>query len=99
MIRRSAQSRRLNRRMMATSPRGNEPSRSQFASKTMTGDQTRDGAGSPPCFLHELNADGTPGLDPVQARDVARWRKAERERLIAARLKLTLEFRAAQASA
>lgn len=63
----------------------------------MTGDE--DGAGSPPCFLHELNADGTPRVDPVQARDVARWRKAERERLIAARLKLTMEYRAAQASA
>lgn len=33
--------------------------------------------------------------DPAVARDVARWRKAERERLIAARLALPVEVRAA----
>ncbi len=38
---------------------------------------------SPPCFLHELD----PGYaDPQQRIDVMRWRKAERERLIAARI-------------
>jgi len=38
---------------------------------------------SPPCFLHELD----PGyVDPQQRIDVMRWRKAERERLIAARI-------------
>ena len=58
-----------------------------------------DGGGSPPCFLHELKADGTPGVDQKQALDVARWRKAERERLIAARLELTSGYRAAQAFA
>jgi len=42
---------------------------------------------SPPCYMHELDPLYA-GLttDPAQASDVARWRKAQRERLIAARL-------------
>ncbi len=40
-----------------------------------------DSGGSAPCFLHELGPDGAP-LDARQASDVARWRKAERARLI-----------------
>ena len=52
-----------------------------------------DTAGSPACFLHELDADGRVGVDRQQARDVARWRKAERARLLAVRLKLTQEYR------
>lgn len=55
-----------------------------------------ENAGSPPCFMHELGPDGAPGVDPQQATDVARWRKAERERLITARLALSAEYRAAQ---
>ena len=51
---------------------------------------------SPACLLHELGPDGTPRVDPQQARDVARWRKVERERLIAARMALPAEYRAAQ---
>ena len=35
-------------------------------------------------------------MDPEQARDVARWRKVERERLIAARCALTEEYRREQ---
>jgi 5,10-methenyltetrahydrofolate synthetase len=35
----------------------------------------------------------------VSDRDVARWRKAERERLLAARLALSAEFRASQTAA
>ncbi|HEX4153832.1 MAG TPA: 5-formyltetrahydrofolate cyclo-ligase [Steroidobacteraceae bacterium] len=58
-----------------------------------------DDAGSPPCFLHELDSDGVPRVDPQQAVDVARWRKAERERLIAIRLELSAEYRAEQTSA
>lgn len=54
---------------------------------------------SPPCLLHELDADGAPVVDAEQARDVARWRKVERERLIAAREALAPEYRAAQAAA
>lgn len=51
---------------------------------------------SSPCMLHDLGPDGAPRVDPQQATDVARWRKAERERLICARMALTSEIRAAQ---
>jgi 5-formyltetrahydrofolate cyclo-ligase len=51
-----------------------------------------DTPGSPACFLHDLDADGRI-VDRQQARDVARWRKAERARLLAVRLKLTQEYR------
>lgn len=57
---------------------------------------------SPPCFLHELSAEdgGVPGArDAVQARDVARWRKAERARLLADRAALSVEMRKAAAQA
>ncbi|HEY2340303.1 MAG TPA: 5-formyltetrahydrofolate cyclo-ligase [Steroidobacteraceae bacterium] len=54
--------------------------------------------GSPPCFLHELGPDGTP-VDPQQARDVARWRKAERLRLIELRSALPAEDRALHTAA
>ena len=53
---------------------------------------------SSPCMQHELQADGTPSVDPEQARDVARWRKAERERLIKARLLLPEPVRMKQAA-
>jgi 5-formyltetrahydrofolate cyclo-ligase len=52
-----------------------------------------DAPGSPACFLHELDADGRVAVDAQQARDVARWRKAERARLLAVRMKLTQEYR------
>src|SRR6185312_11151331 len=55
--------------------------------------------GSSPCLLHELTADGKSVVDPQQARDVAQWRKVERERLIAARLALDAHSRAAQTKA
>ncbi|MGE3711296.1 MAG: 5-formyltetrahydrofolate cyclo-ligase, partial [Hyphomicrobiaceae bacterium] len=49
---------------------------------------------SPPCFMHELDpAYGHLVHDAVQARDVSRWRKAERERLIAARLAIPMADR------
>jgi 5,10-methenyltetrahydrofolate synthetase len=68
---------------------------------TVTGDETDEGmnAGSSPCLLHELDPDGRPRADPVQARDVARWRKAERERLIATRSAFAQEKRAEHAIA
>jgi len=53
---------------------------------------------SSPCMQHELQADGTPCVDPEQARDVARWRKAERERLITARCLLAERDRMEQAA-
>lgn len=48
---------------------------------------------SPPCYLHELaeSGDGFAPVDPQAAIDVARWRKAERQRLIAARMALPQE--------
>ncbi|HVN45005.1 MAG TPA: 5-formyltetrahydrofolate cyclo-ligase [Steroidobacteraceae bacterium] len=57
-----------------------------------------DEGGSSPCFLHELGPDGAP-LDRQQARDVARWRKAERQRLIALRCALPAEERALHTAA
>jgi 5-formyltetrahydrofolate cyclo-ligase len=54
--------------------------------------------GEPPCFLHELGPNGAP-LDPQQARDVTRWRKVERERLIALRSALPAGERAQHTAA
>ncbi|TPK49788.1 5-formyltetrahydrofolate cyclo-ligase [Mesorhizobium sp. B2-5-4] len=48
---------------------------------------------SPPCFLHELDPAFQPPLSDWT--DVRRWRKAERERLIAARLAVSAEARTA----
>jgi 5-formyltetrahydrofolate cyclo-ligase len=63
-------------------------------------DDADDGVGGePPCFLHEVGPNGVVCPDPRQGRDVARWRKSERERLISARLGLSAEYRAAQTSA
>jgi 5,10-methenyltetrahydrofolate synthetase len=63
------------------------------ASRSAMSDETGDYA-SPPCFAHEIEgeyATGRPALtDPAE---VARWRKAERERLIAARLAVPAEER------
>lgn len=53
------------------------------------------GYASPPCFAHELD-DGVvidAGVAPEQAGDVARWRKGERERLIARRLDMSANDR------
>ncbi|MAZ18047.1 MAG: 5-formyltetrahydrofolate cyclo-ligase [Ahrensia sp.] len=51
---------------------------------------------SPPCMAHEL-ADGQDGsffvVDEEQRRDVARWRKSDRERLIARRLAFSADDR------
>jgi len=54
---------------------------------------------SSPCMVHEVTPDGTRWADPEQSRDVARWRKAERERLLGARIALTEEYRSEQALA
>ncbi len=51
---------------------------------------------SPPCSMHELDSEnGGLSPDPAQMRDVAVWRKAERERLIAARLAVPVAVREA----
>jgi 5-formyltetrahydrofolate cyclo-ligase len=58
-----------------------------------------DGAESPsrpassPCLAADLDSRGDVAADPVQARDVARWRKAERERLIWLRMSLPADER------
>ena len=57
-----------------------------------------EAGGSPPCFLHEIGADGAP-VDAQQASDVARWRKAERSRLIALHCALPPEDRALHTAA
>ena len=66
-------------------------------SRNSTCEDGEDGPGqfaSPPCFMHELDPSylGMP-VDPQLARDVARWRKCERERLIAARLAMPVDER------
>lgn len=49
---------------------------------------------SPPCFMHELSADYQPRFERSNAwADVARWRKAERSRLIAMRLAMSVDER------
>lgn len=55
----------------------------------------RSGFSSPPCFAAEVAPEYFDPLatDPEQARDVARWRKAERARLRAARLDLPVTER------
>jgi 5-formyltetrahydrofolate cyclo-ligase len=52
-------------------------------------------AGSPPCFAHEL-VGGQP-VDPATARDVARFRKAERARLLGLRRAMPVAEARAQA--
>lgn len=52
---------------------------------------------SPPCYMHEIDPAYGGLVDPGQTRDVARWRKGERERLISARLALSIEERTAHA--
>jgi 5-formyltetrahydrofolate cyclo-ligase len=51
---------------------------------------------SPPCLAQEVDPDF---VDPDQARDVARWRSAERKRLLAERAQLPVETRQLAAQA
>jgi 5,10-methenyltetrahydrofolate synthetase len=49
---------------------------------------------SPPCFMHELGPDGVQAVLKADGwADVARWRKAERQRLIDTRLALSVQER------
>lgn len=64
----------------------------------MSADENEAGTGyaSPPCFMHEIDpAYGGTDPDARQAGDVKRWRKAERERLIAERLAMKSDVRRA----
>jgi len=56
---------------------------------------------SPPCLAGEVAPDyfDPLGVDPEQARDVARWRRAERARLRAERQALSVEARGAASNA
>lgn len=57
----------------------------------------RQGYSSPPCMMHlvdpETGAVVPAAADPEEARDLKRWRKAERERLLAVRLAIPVEQR------
>ncbi|WP_339745870.1 5-formyltetrahydrofolate cyclo-ligase [uncultured Maricaulis sp.] len=59
------------------------------------------GYASPPCLAHEIDPAyaGFAAVDPQQALDVARWRKAERTRLLAERAALSVATRQAAALA
>ena len=59
------------------------------------------GYASPPCFAHEVDPAyvDPAAVDPRQASDVARWRKAERERLRSERAVLPVAERARVAEA
>lgn len=61
----------------------------------------RSGFSSPPCFAADIAPDYFDPLavDPEQARDVARWRKAERERLRDLRMALSASERRASGEA
>jgi 5-formyltetrahydrofolate cyclo-ligase len=58
-------------------------------------ERERGAYASPPCFMHELQPEFRPDAAQQMPAEVRRWRKAERERLIAARLELSAETRAA----
>ncbi len=64
-------------------------------------EDTTDGGtfSSPPCFMHEIDpAYFGLVMDPGTWRDVQRWRKAQRERLIAARMALSVAERTEHAA-
>ena len=67
----------------------------------MAGPDDEAGSGqyvSPPCFMHELQPGFRPADGDGQVRsDVMRWRKAERQRLIASRLEIPAADRAEMA--
>ena len=67
----------------------------------MSSDDARGGYASPPCLAHEIDpAYFDPlAVDPQQASDVARWRKAERRRLRSERAALSVSQRADAARA
>ncbi len=70
-------------------------------SKTPRGSVTPGRYASPPCLACEIAPDYFDPLavDPEQARDVARWRKAERARLLAQRRMLGTTARRAASAA
>jgi 5,10-methenyltetrahydrofolate synthetase len=67
----------------------------------MAGTDAKGSFASPPCLAGEVAPDyfDPMAVDPDQARDVARWRKAERARLRTERQALSVEDRAAAGAA
>jgi len=67
----------------------------------MTRDDHPRSYASPPCYAREVDPSyfDPRGSDPQQALDVGRWRKAERQRLRAARLAVSVEDRSMMATA
>ena len=65
----------------------------------MSGDEDTGPGGyaSPPCLAHEIDPTyfDPAAVDPQQAADVARWRKAERPRLLEERAALPVAAREA----
>lgn len=60
----------------------------------MSDDDPAGSYASPPCYMHEVDP-AYFGLSPQSTgADVARWRKAERKRLLAQRLEMSAETRA-----
>lgn len=64
-------------------------------------EQGPQGYASPPCLAHEIDPAylDPSGVDARQATDVARWRKAERTRLLNDRAALSVEHRKSAAQA
>ncbi len=60
----------------------------------MSDDPEKPAYASPPCFMHELEA-GFTHAPPAPDPEVMRWRKVERERLIAVRLAISADERLA----
>jgi 5-formyltetrahydrofolate cyclo-ligase len=78
------------------------PKAQNEAGKIMAENDRSEGRyASPPCLAGEIAPDyfDPLGVDPQQARDVARWRRAERVRLRAERLALGVEARVAAGAA
>ena len=67
----------------------------------MTRDDHPRSYASPPCYAREVDPSyfDPRGSDPQQALDVGRWRKAERQRLRAARLAVSVADRSSMATA
>ncbi|MBV9912444.1 MAG: 5-formyltetrahydrofolate cyclo-ligase [Sinobacteraceae bacterium] len=65
---------------------------------TSPGEEEDGSGGSAPCLMHELTEDGRV-VDPRELQEVTRWRKAERERLLAMRMALPAEARQAETQA
>ncbi len=68
----------------------------------MSDNDNARGYASPPCFMHELTPEFLPDGQPADATawaDVKRWRKAERQRLIDARMAMSADERARRTQA